>query len=165
VDVARPTGADSVKDGRGLGVADFNGDGRLDLVINNNNETPSLYLNSLSKSGNAVEFKLVGTRSNRDAIGARVRLTAGGKTMTRQIEAGSGYASQGTLSAHFGIGGESIEAVEIVWPSGTVQRIAGADLNAMVGVNSLVHIEESGGANGVVATRLLPRMTNGVVSR
>ena len=87
-----------------MAVADFNNDGRLDLVMNNNNETPVLYLNNLKKVGNSVELKLVGTRSNRDAIGARVRLTAGGKTMTRQVEAGSGYASQMMLPVHFGLG-------------------------------------------------------------
>src|SRR4030095_12397898 len=81
IDIARPTGSDSVKDGRGVAVADFNNDGRLDLVMKNNNETPVLYVNNLKRSGNSIELKLVGTESNRDAIGACVRLTVGGKTM------------------------------------------------------------------------------------
>lgn len=154
MDVARPTGSDGVKDSRGVAVADFNGDGRLDMVINNNNETPMLYLNNLKKSGNAVELKLVGTRSNRDAIGARVRLTAGGKTMMRQVEAGSGYASESMLPVHFGLGGaDKIEAVEINWPSGLVQRIEGESLRAALGVNRKMRVEEGRNpAEGAAAT-------------
>jgi hypothetical protein len=144
MDVARPTGSDSVKDSRGVAVADFDGDGRLDLVINNNNETPVLYLNNLRQSGRAVELKLVGgPGSNRDAVGACVRLTAGGKTMTRYVEAGSGYASQSMLPVHFGIGAaDAVEAVEVCWPSGLVQRVEGKDLSAAAGAGRLVRIEE-----------------------
>jgi enediyne biosynthesis protein E4 len=94
MDVARPTGSDCVKDSRGVAVADFDGDGRLDVVINNNNETPTVYLNDLKRTGNAFELKLVGANasdgsgphSSRDAIGASVIVKAGGKTMTRQVE-------------------------------------------------------------------------------
>jgi len=151
MDVARPTGSDCVKDSRGVAVADFNGDGRLDMVINNNNETPTLYLNDLKRSGNAVELKLIGAgggdasglRSTRDALGARVLLTAGGKSMMRQVEAGSGYASESMRPLHFGLGpANHIEAVEITWPSGRVQRIEGEELKVSVGVNRLVTIEE-----------------------
>ena len=142
-----------------MAVADFNGDGRLDLVMNNNNETPVLYLNNLKKSGNAVELKLVGTRSNRDAIGACVRLTAGGKTMMRQVEAGSGYASQMMLPVHFGLGAaDKVEAVEICWPSGLVQRIEGESLTAALGVNRMVRVEEGRDlSDGAGAARALTR--------
>lgn len=142
IDVARPTGSDSVKDGRGVAVADFNRDGRLDLLMNNNNETPVLYLNNLIKSGNALELKLVGTRSNHDAIGAYVRLTSGGKTMTRQVEAGSGYASQMMLPVHFGLGSAGVDKIEIRWPSGLVQRIQGQKLEAMIKGSRELRIEE-----------------------
>lgn len=158
IDVARPTGADGVKDSRGVGVADFNGDGRLDMVINNNNETPFLYLNNLSKSGNSVVLKLVGAQSNRDAIGACVRLTAAGKTMTRLVEAGSGYASEAWLPVHFGLGNaDRVDAIEITWPSGLVQRITGDELKALVGVNRLVRIEEGGAPNEVATAHFISR--------
>jgi hypothetical protein len=149
--VARPTGADCIKDSRGVAVADFNGDGKLDLVINNNNSTPTLYLNNLSQSRNSVVIALRGTRSNRDAIGARVRLKIAGKTMMRQVEAGSGYASEMMLPVHFGLGtAKQIESVEITWPSGLVSTF---DENQTQGwVNSRIDIEEGASA----ASRITP---------
>ena len=126
-----------------MAVADFNNDGKLDLVMNTNNETPVLYLNNLKNVGNSVELKLVGTESNRDAIGACVHLTACGKTMMRQVEAGSGYASQMMLPVHFGLGkADRIDAVEIRWPSGRVQHLEGQELAAMMKGNREVRIEE-----------------------
>ena len=152
MDVARPTGSDCVKDSRGVAVADFDGDGRLDVVINNNNETPTVYLNDLKRTGNAFELKLVGAvaagqpsgpRSTRDAIGASVTVKAGGKTMTRQVEAGSGYASESMRPLHFGIGAaSSIESIEIRWPSGLVQRMEGGQVEGWV--NKLMRVEEGG---------------------
>lgn len=144
IDVARPMGSDSDKDGRGVAVADFNNDGRLDLVMNNNNEKPVLYLNNIKNVGNSVELKLVGTESNRDAIGACVRLTAGGKTMTRQVEAGSGYASEMMLPLHFGIGkADHVDGVEIRWPSGRIQHLHGDEFAALMKGSRQVRIEES----------------------
>ncbi|MDT4897002.1 MAG: enediyne biosynthesis protein [Acidobacteriota bacterium] len=143
MDMARPTGTDCVKDSRGAAVADFNRDGRLDIVINNNNETPTVYLNNL-KAENSLEIKLVGRRSNRDAVGADVRLTTAGKTMLRQVEAGSGYASQSMLPVHFGLGqSAAIDAIEIRWPSGQVQRIEGRALTELIANNRLIRIEET----------------------
>jgi len=130
-------------------VADFNNDGRLDLVMNSNNETPVLYLNNLKKVGNSIELKLVGTRSNRDAIGARVRLTANGKTMTRQVEAGSGYASQMMLPLHFGLGNATrVDSIEICWPSGDVQHLDGDQLTSMMKDKRQIRIEEGSGLLG-----------------
>ena len=112
--------------------------------MNANNETPVLYLNNLKKTGNSVELKLVGTASNRDAIGACVWLTAGGKRMMRQVEAGSGYASEMMLPLHFGIGkADHVDTVEIRWPSGRVQHLDGQELATMVKGSHPVRIEES----------------------
>jgi len=111
--------------------------------MNSNNETPVLYLNNLKKVGNSVELKLVGTASNRDAIGACVRLTAGGKTMMRQVEAGSGYASQMMLPLHFGLGKvDRVDAIEIRWPSGRVQHLEGQELAAMMKGSRQLRVEE-----------------------
>jgi len=132
-----------VKDGRGVAVADFNNDGRLDLVMNANNETPVLYMNNLKKAGNSIELKLIGTESNRDAIGACVWLTAGGKTMMRQVEAGSGYASEMMLPLHFGLGqAEQVNRIEIRWPSGQVQHFDGEKIGALMKGSLRMRIEE-----------------------
>jgi hypothetical protein len=148
MDVARPTGSDGIKDGRGVAIADFNSDGKLDLVLNNNNSQPTVYLNRVRKSGNSVEIKLKGSemdldgkRSSRDAIGAQVRLAIAGKTMLRQVEAGSGFASEVMQPIHFGLGSATrIEALEIRWPSGRVQKFDGPQASSWI--NSQIQITE-----------------------
>lgn len=132
------------------------------MVINNNNAQPTLYLNDVKRSGAAVEIKLEGTRSNRDAVGARLRLTVAGKTMTRQVEAGSGYAAESMLPVHFGLGeADRIEAVEITWPSGLVQRFEGAQTEGWL--NSQVRIQE--GASEAVAVTLERAPSRALASR
>lgn len=150
VDIARPSGSDEVRDCRGVAVVDLDGDGRLDLVINNNNNRPTVYFNKFEKTGNWMGVKLAGSESNRDAVGAHVRLTAGGKSMTRQIEAGSGYSSQAMMLAHFGIGdAEQVDGLEIRWPSGNTQKFEAAALAGMI--NQVITIEE--GRDTLVARR------------
>lgn len=96
-------------------------------------------MNRFTTGGNWVQLKLVGTSSNRDAIGARVQVRIGDKTLTRQVEAGSGYASQAMLPVHVGIGSATkVDTVVIHWPSGAVQTLNGA----LLGINQQVRIEE-----------------------
>ncbi len=134
LDVARPAGAAVIRDSRGVAVADLNADGRLDLVINNNAAPPTVLINRAPRSsgtGGWLSLRLTGgAGSNRDAIGARVRLWAGGRGQTRVVEAGSGYASQSSHELHFGLASaERVETLEITWPSGRVQTFSGAQLS------------------------------------
>jgi hypothetical protein len=108
--------------GRGVAFADFDNDGYIDVVIANNGDPPTLLHNVGGTGNHFVNFKLVGTKSNRDALGARIRLTAGKISQMREISAGGSYLSQSDLRANFGLGQASVAAtVEITWPSGIHQ--------------------------------------------
>jgi len=93
-------------------------------LINNQNEAPSLLKNSKKPGGNWVILKLEGVKSNRSAIGAQVRLTAGGQTQIDEVRSGGSYLSQNDLRLHFGLGSAvNIEVLEIRWPSGIRQTV------------------------------------------
>jgi hypothetical protein len=116
-------GKKAARSSRSAATSDFDGDGRVDLVVNNFNERAYLYMNR-SPERNWVEFRLTGTKSNRDAVGALVTLKAGGRTLVRQVQASGGYLSQSSKTLHFGLGElASVESCEILWPSGARQAV------------------------------------------
>ena len=114
--------------GRGVAFADFDNDGFVDMVVANDGEAPLLMHNSGGNGNHFVNLKLVGTKSNRDAIGARVRLQAGALSQLREIQSGGSYLSQSDLRATFGLGKATrADRVEVSWPSGVHQVFKNVD--------------------------------------
>ena len=104
---------------RGAAFGDINNDGKVDVLILNVGEPPTLLINRTQTAGHAVLFKLVGSKSNKAAIGARVTVTAGDLVQFEEVRGGSSYLSQNDLRLHFGLGQQTnMSAVEISWPSG-----------------------------------------------
>jgi hypothetical protein len=124
-DVAAEVGGDfnQPKVGRGLAFADFDRDGDLDLLLTTNNGPAYLYRNDQLNGNRSIRFRLVGTKSNRDGIGAIVRVGAGGVTQSRMVKGGSSYLSQSELPVTFGLEKrDRIERVVIDWPSGRTEE-------------------------------------------
>src|SRR5262245_22358992 len=118
------TGVDRIEDGRGLSVVDYDRDGRLDLVLRNYRQ-PAQLLHNVGPEGQWLELRLVGTTSNRDAVGAKVRVRTAAGWQTRVVSAGSGYLSGSSLVQHFGLGdADRALDVEVVWPDGRRQHLA-----------------------------------------
>jgi len=128
-DVGWLNAADRDEDGRGVALLDFNHDGRLDLAMRNYRQ-PAVLLKNVGAEGNFVSFKLQGTTSNRDAVGARIRLRTGDDWQTRVVSLGTGYLSGSSLHQHFGVGEATrLDEVTIEWPSGKMSRIGPLEAN------------------------------------
>jgi len=118
--------------GRGAAFADYDDDGDIDIVVANMNAAPSLFRNDAS-GGNWIGFHLVGRRSARDALGARVSVVTGERRQIREVRSGASYLSQSDLRLFFGLGdAERIDLVEIRWPRGELQRLTELPLNRYV---------------------------------
>jgi hypothetical protein len=129
---------------RGLAAGDIDNDGDLDLLVTNNGQSADLLRND-GDHGRALLVRLIGTQSNRDGIGARVRLTAAGRTQMREVKAGSSYLGQNDLRLHFGVGTAArVEQLEVRWPSGRVDTVR--DIPA----DRMIEIREGG---GVISSR------------
>ena len=139
-DVSETTGAYFTEPlvGRAAATADYDNDGDTDIVIMNSNQRAVLLRNDGGNLKNWISIKLVGTKGNRDGIGARVRLVAGGATQIREVKSGSSYASGSDIRLLFGLGeNQEIERITIVWQSGTIQELE------RVSPNQLLTIMES----------------------
>lgn len=129
--------------GRGAAFGDFDNDGDVDVAVNNVHDAPNLYRLDAPAAPSWTELKLVGTTSNRSAIGARVRIVAGGATLVREVRGGGSYYSQNDLRVHAGLGEATrIDRVEVRWPNG------GEDAWRDVPVRRIVTLVEGKGDAG-----------------
>lgn len=125
--------------GRGCAFGDFNNDGCVDVVINNQGAKPSLLKFTLTDKNHWISLKLIGVKSNRSAVGTRVRCVAGTLSQIDEVRSGGGYLSQSDLRLHFGLRESTlIDLIEISWPSGVVDRLH------KIAVDQFLRIEEGG---------------------
>jgi hypothetical protein len=120
-EAAVASGLDDMGQGRGLVCFDYDRDGDLDLFIANNREAPRLFRNDTATSRGFLGVRLVGRGPNTQAIGARIRVTAGGVTQVREVRAGNNFVSANPAEERFGLGGaEVVDELRVAWPDGTV---------------------------------------------
>jgi hypothetical protein len=149
--VSDQLGADFVlpRVSRGAAVGDFDNDGDLDILVNNCGEAPQLLRNDGGNRNHWLEILLIGTKSNRDGVGARVKIVAGNLVLYDQRKGGMSYQSAQDPRLHFGLGQRTkIDTIEIQWPSGMTTKVGG------VKCDQIITIEEGKG----IAERPFPRV-------
>src|ERR1700674_3608440 len=135
---------------RGLAVGDLWNDGRLSIVISNMNSAPSLLVNQIRSPNHWIAFHMVGTKSNRDGIGARIRVKTGTRILVDEVRSGSSYDSSSDMRVHFGLGASAkIDGVEVRWPSGTVERFVNLPVDR-------IHMVKEGSGEAVPAESKKP---------
>ncbi len=118
---------------RGVAFGDYDNDGHIDILVNNMNENPSLLRNDGGNANHWLEVKTIGTRSNRDGIGARVTLFYGRQRQTEEVRSGGSWASQSDLRVHFGLGSaDKIDRLEVRWPSGLTENLDNVPANQIL---------------------------------
>lgn len=136
-DEAKRHGVDTLEDARGIAVADFDNDGRLDMFVTNSGKSPYLWRNVQPTTNHWLQIQLTGARSNRDAIGARIQARVGDRTLITFVNGGNGFASQSTHRLHFGLGQATrVDHLEVTWPSGRKQAFDN------VGVDRILRLKE-----------------------
>jgi hypothetical protein len=143
-EVAADTGlnAGPLKSRRGTAIGDVNNEGKLDILVFNVGAPPSLFLNETRNDNHWITLQMVGTKSNRMAIGARVTVTTGDVRQVGEVRAGGSYLSTSDPRLHFGLGrAASFDRIEVLWPSGLLERFTGGP-----GDRSVSLLEGSGSA-------------------
>ncbi len=137
--VAGP-GFEPLRSSRGVAFLDYDNDGRIDIAVNNQNDPPLLLHKISTFQSQWVTIRALGTRSNRDGIGARIQVLAGGRKRIDEVQSGGSYLSQNDLRVHFGLGEATrIDLLEIYWPSGATDKLEGLP------VDEFLTIEEGKG--------------------
>jgi hypothetical protein len=137
-DIAASDGGDfaAPRVGRGLAFADFDRDGDVDLLLTTNNGPAYLFRNDLRSGNHFLRLHLTGTKSNRDAIGAVVRINLGGETRMRTVRGGSSYLSQSELPLTFGLAkSDHVDSITVEWPSGAHQEFKNLQTNKSYELN------------------------------
>jgi hypothetical protein len=125
---------------RGVAFGDIDNDGDIDILIADLDGPPQLLRNDNGNANNSILIKTVGTKSNRDGIGARVKVVAGDLSQVDEVRSGDSYLSQSDMRLHFGLEKRTkVDSIEVRWPSGVVDKITG------VGVNRIITIKEGQG--------------------
>ena len=125
---------------RSSAIFDVDGDGDLDIVTNEFNASPMVLISNLTEKTRVhyLAVKLIGTTSNRDGLGAVVKVTAGGLSYTKVMDGNSGYLSHSVYPLYFGLGtAEAVDSIEVTWPSGKKQTV-----RAPIKLNSRIEVRE-----------------------
>lgn len=138
--------------GRGAAFGDIDNDGDVDIVVNNLGSAPQLLRNDGGNANNSVLIKTVGVKSNRDGVGARVKVVSGDLVQKDEVRSGDSYISQSDLRLHFGLERrKKIDLIEIRWPSGAVDKVTD------VKVSSMITVKEGKGVVEQKEFKVIPR--------